>query len=110
MERTILFVCGCWLWFTRKRRAIRYRQIADSLHSASLYLLSDFANRASTKDRGCLLPDQVEALNILQQQSTRAFATSRRLDSILGCYRFVAEELGPTPALPLPIAEYREAA
>ncbi len=110
MERTVLFLYGCWLWLTRKRRTLRYRQIASSLHSASVYLSSDFAGRASTRDRGFLLPDQVEALSILQQQSTRAFQTSRRLDSLLECYRFATEELGPPPARLAPIAEYRKAA
>jgi len=112
MEQTVLFLCGCWLWLTRKRRSLRYRQIASSLHSASVYLLSDFAGRASTRDRGFLLPNQVEALSILQQQSTHAFNTSRRLHSLVECYRFAAEELGPEvsppPALPTP--EYRKAA
>jgi hypothetical protein len=85
MEQTVLFFYGCWLWLTRKRRTLRYRQIASSLHSASVYLSSDFAGRASTRDRGFLLPDQEEALGILQQQSTRAFQTSRRFESLRKC-------------------------
>jgi hypothetical protein len=113
MERTVIFLCGCWLWLTRKRRSLRYRQIASSLHSASVYLLSDFAGRASTRDRGFLLPDQEEALGILQKQSTKAFHTSRRLSSLVECYRFAAEELGPVisppPTLLTPIADYRDA-
>jgi hypothetical protein len=113
MERTVLFLCGCWLWLTRRRRSLRYLQIASSLNAASVYLLSDFAGRASTRDRGFLLPDQEEALGILQRQSTRAFHTSRRLSSLAGCYRFAAEELGPKlsppPAVLTPIADYGDA-
>ena len=110
MERTVLFLCCCWLWLTRKRRSIRYHQIAHSLHSASAYLLRDYANRASTQDRGCLLPDQIEALNILERKSTQAFHTACRLSSFGECYRLIAEEFAPPPALPAPRAEYRKAA
>jgi hypothetical protein len=98
MERLVLFLVGCWLWLTRKRRTLRYRAIADTLRSAQLHLWSDYANRASTRDRGFMLPDQVEALAILQQQSAKAFRTADRLDSIVECYRFASEELAPADA------------
>jgi hypothetical protein len=97
MERTVLFLCGLWLWLTRKRRATRYAEVANSLQSARLYLFSDYANRASTRDRGCLLPDQVEALRILDRQHAVVSQTSRRFETLAECYRLVAEELTQPP-------------
>jgi hypothetical protein len=96
MERLVLFLCGLWLWLTRKRRATRYVEVAGTLHSARLYLWSDYANRASTRDRGSLLPDQLEALSILERQVSLVTETSRRFDTLTECCRFVTEELTQT--------------
>lgn len=93
MERFVLFLCGCWMWLTRKRRTARYREVAISMHSAALYLRNDFASRASAKDRGFLMPYQVDALSILQRHSKQAFQTARKFDSLLGCYRLMKQEL-----------------
>jgi hypothetical protein len=93
MERLVLFLCGLWLWLTRKRRADRYTQVAGTLHSAHLYLWSDYVNRASTRDRGALLPDQIEALTILERQVALAAHTSRRFATLGECCRLATEEL-----------------
>jgi len=93
MEKLVLFLCGLWLWLTRKRRATRYTQVANTLQSAHLYLVRDYANRASTQARGALLPDQLEALTILERQVALAAHTSRRFHSLTECYRLATEEL-----------------
>lgn len=93
MERIVLFLCGLWFWITRKNRAIEYQEVADFLDSARIYLSSDFNDRWSTRDRGGLLPDQTEALTILEQQRADVASTSRRLESLTECLRLVAEEL-----------------
>ena len=97
MERLVLFLCGFWFWLTRKYRKPHYQQVAETLESAKLYLISDFNGRASTRDRGGLLPDQVEALNILEKQHALVAHTSRRLESLVECVRMVAEELAQEP-------------
>jgi hypothetical protein len=96
MERLVLFLCGLWLWLTRKRRATRYTEVAGTLHSARLYLWSDYANRASTRDRGALLPDQLEALSILERQVSLATEMSQRFSTLTECCRLVTEELTQT--------------
>jgi len=91
MDKLVRFICGFWLWLTR--RSLHYHEIGHTLHSAWIYLWSDYANRASTQERGSMLPSQIEALTLLRQQSSRAFQTSRRLQSLRECYEFVGEEL-----------------
>jgi hypothetical protein len=93
MEKLVLFLCGLWLWITRKRRSLHYRKVAGTLNSAHLYLSSDYATRASTRDRGFLLPHQIEALTILQRQVALASQTSHRFDSFTECCRIAIEEL-----------------
>ena len=97
MEKLVLFLCGLWLWITRKRRSLHYREVASTLNSAHLYLVSDYATRASTRDRGSLLPHQVEALNILERQVAVVSQTSDRFDSLTECCRIVLEELTQPP-------------
>jgi hypothetical protein len=112
MEAFVLSVYGLWFWLTRNYRAARYREAADSLRTARLYLLNDFATRASTRDRGYMLPHQVEALDLLERHSAFIAQTSRRFRSLSECCRFIAEELTqpqaaiemapPASQLPLP--------
>jgi hypothetical protein len=97
MERLVLYLCGLWFWMTRKYRTSRYQQVAELLDSAKLYLISDFNGRASTRDRGFLLPDQVEALRILEQRSSFLSQTSSRFQSLSECVRLVTEELIEPP-------------
>jgi hypothetical protein len=99
MEKLVLFLCGLWLWITRKRRSLLYREVAGTLNSAHLYLFSDYATRASTRDRGFLLPNQIEALTILERQVAVVSQTSSRFDSLTECCRIAIEELTqPTKA------------
>jgi hypothetical protein len=93
METLVLNLCGFWLWLTRKSRTSRYTEVADSLASARTYLWTDYASRASTRDRGFLLPAQVEALTILERQATLVTQTSRRFDSLSECRKLITEEL-----------------
>lgn len=93
METLVLALYGFWFWLTRDYRTIHYSEAACTLNSARAYLLSDFGSRASTRDRGSLLPHQVEALAILEQQSALIDRTSRRFASLIECCRFVTEEL-----------------
>ena len=97
MAKTVLFVCGLWLWLTRKRRATRYGEVANSLQSARLYLFSDYATRASTQDRGYMLPEHVEALHILERQLGLVSRTSSRFHSLIECYRLATEEFTQPP-------------
>jgi hypothetical protein len=100
MERFVLTLYGLWFWLTRDYRATHYCEAASTLHSAHAYLLKDFANRASTRDRGTLLPHQMEALAILEQHGTLIDRTSRRFASLSECCRFVTEELTQPEPLP----------
>jgi hypothetical protein len=101
MEAIIFAVYGLWFWLTRGYRAAHYSDAASTLSSARSYLWRDFSNRASTRDRGTLLPHQVEALDILERHSTLACRTSRRFESLGDCCRFISEELTrPQEGLP----------
>lgn len=100
METFVLTLYGLWFWLTREYRATHYSEAASTLNSARAYLLSDFCSRASTRDRGTLLPHQIEALSILDQHSNLTDRTSRRFASLSECCRFVAEELTQSEALP----------
>jgi hypothetical protein len=97
MENLVLSLYGLWFWLTRKYRAAAYNDVAETLHSARIYLWSDYATRASTRDRGFLLPDQIEALNILDHHVALVANTSLRFDSLSECRKFVAEELNEPP-------------
>jgi hypothetical protein len=93
MERIVLFICGLWFWLTRRSRTSQYEQAVEFLNSARVYLITDYHNRASTRSRGGLLPDQHEALRILEQQRTVAAQTGSRFQSLSECVRMVSEEL-----------------
>ncbi|HEX9201155.1 MAG TPA: hypothetical protein VF865_16465 [Acidobacteriaceae bacterium] len=97
MDTLILNLCGLWFWLTRKYRATQYSEVAGTLNSARVYLWSDYATRASTRDRGSLLPHQLEALTILERHGTLVSETSRRFESLSDCCKFVAEELSEQP-------------
>ena len=112
MEAFVLSLYGFWFWITRNYRAARYREAADSLKAARIYLLNDFGTRASTRDRGYMLSHQVEALDLLERHSAFIAQTSRRFASLSDCCRFITEELTqpqaaieinpPAPQVPLP--------
>jgi hypothetical protein len=93
METFVLNLYGLWFWLTRKYRATQYSEVAGSLNSARGYLWSDYATRASTRDRGAMLPHQLEALTILERHGALVSRNSRRFDSLSDCCKFVAEEL-----------------
>ena len=103
METLVLSLYGLWFWMTRDYRASRYREAASTLNSARSHLWNDFATRASTRDRGALLPHQVEALAILERHSALADRTSHRFNSLGNCVRFIFEELAQ-PRTELPAA------
>ena len=104
METLVLNLYGLWFWLTREYRSAHYSEAADTLNSARAYLLGDFCSRASTRDRGSLLPHQIEALAILEQHSTHVERTSRRFATLSECCRFVTEELTQS-AEPLPAVQ-----
>jgi hypothetical protein len=93
MENFVFSLYGLWFWLTRKYRATCYSEVAHTLTSARMYLFSEFATRASTRDRGSLLPHQVEALTILERQADLVARTSNRFQTIRECRKFVTEEL-----------------
>lgn len=93
MERFIYSLCGLWFWLTRKHRTGQYAEIADTLQAAREYLWTDFATRASTRDRGTMLPHQIEALAILEQHGELVSRTSQRFGSLTECCKYVTEEL-----------------
>ena len=93
MEKLVLSLYGLWFWITRKYRATVYSEAAETLNAARSYLYSDFATRASTRDRGFLLPDQEEAIAILDRHGALVTDTSRRFDSLTECVKYVEEEL-----------------
>jgi hypothetical protein len=97
LENLVLSLYGLWFWLTRKYRAAVYSEVADTLDSARAYLVADYAARASTRDRGFLLPNQVEALRILDRHTALVTRTSRRFDSLAECRKFVEEELAEPP-------------
>ncbi len=97
METLVLSLYGLWFWLTRKYRAAVYNEVAHTLDSARAYLSTDYASRASTRARGFLLPDQVEALTILDRHVALVASTSQRFESLRECRRFVAEELADPP-------------
>jgi len=104
METLILHLYGLWFWMTRKFRMESYQDAAVFLEAAYAHLEQDFIARASTLERGHPLPDQIEALALLQRHSTIAERTAQRLGSLAECCRFVIEELTGAPARPAPIA------
>ncbi len=93
METLILNLYGLWFWLTRKYRSTQYSEVAGTLNSARVYLWSDYANRASTRDRGTMLPHHVEALTILERHGALVSNASQRFGSLSECCKFVAEEL-----------------
>ena len=101
METTVLYLCGFWFWLTRGFRMESYRDAAETLQAARAYLAHDFAARASTRDRGGLLADQVEALELLENHGRFAARSSLRFESLAECCRFVMEELTGRPARPI---------
>ena len=103
METMVLYLYGFWFWLTRSFRMESYSEASDTLKAARAYLVHDFAHRASTRDRGGLLPEQTEALAMLDRHSKFAKRSARRFESLLECCRFVIEELTGTPAPPVPI-------
>ena len=92
METLVLNLCGLWLWLTRKGRTSRYSEVAHTLHSAHTYLWADYATRASALDRGFLLPEQSEALVILERQAALVACTSNRFGSLSECRKLISEE------------------
>ena len=97
MENLVFSLYGLWFWLTRKYRAAVYNEVAQTLDSARTYLITDYNNRASTLARGFLLPDQVEALTILDRHGAFVARTSQRFSSLSECRKFVAEELATPP-------------
>jgi hypothetical protein len=101
MDEMVLAICGVWFWMTRRRRIRDYSSAAYTLTLAHAYLLGDFSSRASNRDRGNLLPDQIEALAILQNHAVSTYTWATRFESLRQCCRYVAQELTPI-AKPLP--------
>ncbi len=98
MEKFVFSLYGVWFWLTRKYRSAVYGEAAVALAEAREYLWNDYATRASTIDRGSLLPQHIEALAVLDRHSALAARTSSRFASLRECIRFIAEELSEVPA------------
>lgn len=93
MERIVVYICGLWFWVTRRWRVYAYSEAAATLELAHAYLLRDFFNRASTRDRGLLLPFHHEALAILQNHAIDTYVAATRMANLRECCQFVSEEL-----------------
>lgn len=93
MERVVVYICGLWFWLTRRWRVDAYSDAAATLELAHAYLLRDFFSRASTRDRGLLLPFHHEALAILQNHAIGTYVAATRLANLRECCQFVSEEL-----------------
>jgi hypothetical protein len=98
MEKLIFSLYGFWFWLTRKYRTAVYDEAATALAEAHQYLWNDYATRASTIDRGWMLPQHVEALAVLERHTALTARTSSRFASLRECIRFIAEELSEVPA------------
>lgn len=98
MEKLIFSLYGFWFWLTRKYRSAVYNEAATALAEAREYLWNDYATRASTVDRGWLLPQHLEALAVLERHSALTARNSSRFVSLRECIRFIAEELSEVPA------------
>jgi len=112
MNRIVFALCGIWVWITRRRRMEVYAEAAKTLELAHACLLRDFFSRASTSDRGALLPHQAEALALLEHHATMTYIAVSRFPSLRWCLSFVAEELSrfaPAPALSAPRPAFRPA-
>jgi hypothetical protein len=111
MEKLVYSIYGFWFWLTRKYRSAVYTEAATALAEAREYLWNDYATRASTVDRGWMLPEHLEALQVLDRHSALAARTSSRFESLTECTRFITEELAempaqnPVPATGLAVAE-----
>ncbi|HEX3569671.1 MAG TPA: hypothetical protein VHU44_02495 [Acidobacteriaceae bacterium] len=106
MDKIVLSICGLWFWMTRRRRVTAYSDAAATLELAHAYLLRDFYCRASTRDRGILLPHQTEALSILQNHAIDTYVAATRFSSLGECYRLVTDELSrfnSPPVRPTPV-------
>jgi hypothetical protein len=105
MDKMVIALCGIWFWLTRAWRVDTYCAAAETLELAHAYLLRDFAARASTRDRGILLPQHHEALSILQRHAIDTYVTATRFAKLRDCCRFVAEEMRALAApAPAPVA------
>lgn len=93
MDRLVLALCGIWVWMTRRRRIAAYISAAKTLEFAHGHLLRDFTSRASTSDRGTLLPHQTEALSLLEGHAIETYFAATRLSNFVACCSFVAEDL-----------------
>jgi hypothetical protein len=93
METTVLYLCGVWFWLTRKWRVAAYSDAARQLDIARMYLLRDFTSRASTCDRGRMLPHQIEAVALLERHAEQTLATASHFQNLLDCCRFVSGEI-----------------
>lgn len=103
METIVLYLCGFWFWLTRKFRIDSYNEAAGLLEEARDYLAQDFSGRASTRDRGAMLPEQTEALRLLEQHSAITTRARSRFDSLSETCSFVFEELTGAPPRPIPV-------
>jgi hypothetical protein len=102
MNSIVFTMCGVWFWLTRRRRIRDYSSAAYSLTLAHAHLLNDFRTRASIREHGNLLPDQLEALNILEAHAASTYLWATRFDSLRQCCRYIAEELTPAIVAPAP--------
>ena len=97
MESLVIYLCGVWFWMTPRDQSLRYEEAAEFLNSAKLYLVSDFNSRWSTRDRGFLIPPQVEAIRILEQLQWMVSQPPRPVPSLSECVQLVKEELLQPP-------------
>jgi len=101
MDRIVVTMCGVWFWLTRRRRIRAYSSAAYTLTLAHARLQREFYSQASTRDRGTLLPGQLEALGILESHAVSTYQWASRFDSLRECCRYVSGELRP-PAITAP--------
>jgi len=86
-------MCGVWFWLTRRRRIRAYSSAAYTLTLAHARLQREFYSQASTRDRGTLLPGQLEALGILESHAVSTYQWASRFHSLRECCRYIFGEM-----------------
>lgn len=65
MEAIIIRLTNLWILFNRNKYLVQWCPYLLTLIHAEEYLQRDFSTRYSSLERGCILPHQQEAIDIL---------------------------------------------
>jgi hypothetical protein len=78
MEKIVLAMCNLWYYIRRRHYRLKLRQSQRKLRHEHTKLENDYFTRASTLDRGYLLPDQEDHLRQLHLRDLHHEETIRR--------------------------------